>query len=91
MINNVNINGIIEIPALGYNSTTEEYFEDGVMLINVNNITYAEPRYYRNGNLAKYIIVFVGKDNYTYTNQKGYDLIKNSMIRNYEKTEGNIL
>ena len=84
------MSNIIEIPSLGYDDNNSIYYEDGTQLINVDTISIVEPRYFSNGNgLSRYIIHF-SKDVYTYTNQRGYDLIKLSIKKN-EKTQDIIL
>lgn len=85
------MSNIIEIPSLGYDDENKIYYECGSQLINIDNISIVEPRYYTNtGDLSRYIIHFF-KDVYTYTNQRGYDLIKLFERKKNEKTQDTLL
>jgi len=84
------MSNIIEIPSLAYDDVNKIYYEEGNQLINVDTISIVEPRYFTNGTgLSRYVIHFT-KDIYTYTNQRGYDLIKLAIKKN-EKTQDIIL
>ena len=84
------MSNVIEIPSLGYDNENKIYYECGSQLINIDNISIVEPRYYTNtGDISRYIIHF-SKDVYTYTNQRGYDLIK-LYIKKNEKAENTVL
>lgn len=84
------MSNIIEIPNLTYDTKNEVYREDGNQLINLDNISIVEPRFYNNGNLSRFMIYF-SKDTYTHTNQRGYDLIKNFSNKINESAKDTIL
>lgn len=84
------MSNIIEIPSLGYDDNNSIYYEEDTQLINVDNISIVEPKYFNNGTISRYIIHF-SKDIYTSTNKKGYDLIKNFSNKINESAKDTIL
>lgn len=84
------MSNIIEIPNLVYSADKQAYYEEDTQLINVDNISIVEPKYFSNGTISRYIIHF-SRDIYTYTNKKGYDLIKNFENEKNESTKDTIL
>ena len=86
------MSNIIEIPNVRFDANNKIYYENDTQLINLDNISTVEPRYYAvdPNKIAKYDIYF-SKDVYTYTSENGYKLIKEYIskkeknINNYEK------
>ena len=82
------MNNLIEVPYIL--EKNDEWKEVSKTIINLDSIVLIEPRI-KNDKLDYYCIFFKGKDVRLYINQKGYDLIKNVMSENYEKTKDSVL